>query len=233
MKKPSPDAPFGEKSAASYDQRFAKLAPMKAALHLMAHLALEPLGLEARILCVGVGTGAELLYLGKAFPGWRFVGVEPSGPMLAQCRGRLEDAGLSERVELHEGYLDSLPATAPFDGATSILVSHFLLEAEQRRAYFGGIAQRLRPGGLLVSAAMAADPAPEAYGALVDLWVRSWVFAEMPEKRVQGFKPSIGKGLALFPPAEIEQILSDSGFAQPVQIYQALLMHGWVARRGI
>jgi len=55
---------------------------------------------EARVLVVGSGTGAELLTFGQAMPGWTFTGVDPSPMMVEQCRAKLEQAGLTDRVDL-------------------------------------------------------------------------------------------------------------------------------------
>jgi tRNA (cmo5U34)-methyltransferase len=79
---------FDQERASSYDKRFAKLAPMRDALHLLIHMVLAELPAHARILCVGVGTGSELLALAHAFPQWRFTAVDPAAPMLDICRQR-------------------------------------------------------------------------------------------------------------------------------------------------
>jgi tRNA (cmo5U34)-methyltransferase len=63
------------------------------------------------------------------------------------CCKKVDEAGIASRCEFHEGYLDSLPRTEPFDAATSILVSQFLTGPNQRRDFFHQISRRLRPGG--------------------------------------------------------------------------------------
>jgi len=91
---------FDKAHAAGYDQRFAKLAPMKEALHLLLRLLFSEFPAEARILCVGAGTGAELLYLAQAFPQWRFTAVDPSAPMLDICRQRAQVCVTPTHVDL-------------------------------------------------------------------------------------------------------------------------------------
>ena len=88
---------FDQERALSYDKRFAQLAPLRDALHLLIHAVLSELPADARILCVGVGTGSELIYLAQRFPEWRFTAVEPSAPMLEVCRRRTEECGIASR----------------------------------------------------------------------------------------------------------------------------------------
>ncbi len=111
----------------------------------------------ARILCVGVGTGRELIHLAEKFPGWRFTVVEPSPAMLAVCRPRAAEEGITERCTFHEGYLDTLPPMDDHDGATCFLVSQFMLEQAARTAFFQQIRSRLKPDGILASADLAAE----------------------------------------------------------------------------
>ena len=127
MPQESPVA-FDQAHAAAYDQRFAKLAPLRDALHMLLGAVLADLPDDAGILCVGAGTGQELLYLAHRFPRWRFTVVEPSSPMLEVCRRKANESGMAARCRFHEGYLETLPPTAAFDAATSLLVSQFILE---------------------------------------------------------------------------------------------------------
>ena len=143
MPRQEPPTAFGQAHAATYDQRFAKLAAMRDALHLLTAAVFADLAVDSRILCVGAGTGHELIYLAQKFPKWRFAVVEPSGPMLDLCRKKADDCGIAARCEFHEGYLDSLPPALPFDAANSLLVSQFILDLEARIAFFRGIAERL------------------------------------------------------------------------------------------
>jgi tRNA (cmo5U34)-methyltransferase len=124
---------FDQRMASAYDERNAVWAAESEALCSLMRVVFAGLPANARILCVGAGTGSEILALVPAFPDWHFTAVEPSAPMLGVCRSRLEASGLSARCSIHEGFIDTLPAGEPFDAATCLLVSQFILRAEARR----------------------------------------------------------------------------------------------------
>lgn len=221
--------PFDESHAASYEERFARLAPMRDALHLVTQLALGELPSDARVLCVGAGTGAELLHLAAAFPGWRFTAVDPSEPMLRRCRTSVEAAGVSARCRFHEGLVEDLPADeGAFDGATALLVSQFLVDREARSGFFRSIADRLRPRAPLMVADLAS---PDPSGPLVELWRRAWLHAGVPAEQVARLHESFGKQVAVLPPEEVASIIGAGGFEHPLRCFQSILIHGWLARR--
>jgi tRNA (cmo5U34)-methyltransferase len=93
---------FDQERAAAYDQDAAKLAPLVEALHFLIRLILADLPADARILCVGAGTGTELINLAQTFPQWHFTAVEPAAPMLDICRQRAEECGIASRCTFHE-----------------------------------------------------------------------------------------------------------------------------------
>jgi tRNA (cmo5U34)-methyltransferase len=222
---------FDEQRAASYDKHLAKLAPLISALRLLTRLAFSELPSNARILCVGVGTGAELLDLALVFPQWHFTAVDPAAPMLAVCRAQAEAHGIADRCSFHEGYLDSLPATAAFDGATCLLVTHFLMNPVERSAFFRQIATRLRVGGMLVTSDLSADmPTPE-YSELLLLHQRMLRYAEYPAQQIDEFCSSYGRNVALLPAPQVETIIREGGFQTPVQFFQTVLIRAWQARR--
>jgi tRNA (cmo5U34)-methyltransferase len=231
MKNQESSVVFDEERASSYDKRFAKLAPMRDALHLLVRMVLFELPADARILCVGAGTGLELIDLAQTFPGWQFTAVEPAAPMLNICRQRAEERGITSRCTFHEGYIDSLPASDPFDAATCLLVSHFILKQNDRRDFFHRIAARLRLGGYLVSADLASDTHGPAYQSLLEVWLRALRYAEIPAEEIESFRASYSRDVAMLPPQEVESIIASSGFDAPVMFLQTLLIHAWYSRR--
>ncbi len=231
MKEPQPTVGFDDHYVASQEKRFAKLAPMREALHLFIRQVLAELPERARVLCIGVGTGPELLYLAKAFPGWQFTAVEPAAPMLAACRKRAEAEGIAARCTFHQGTLDTLPEGEPFDAATCLLVSHFILNAEERREFYRGIAARLRPGGTLVNADLAGDVSDPAHQGLLDVWMRTMKYTGMSDAELEKHRNSFETDVAVLPPAELAALINASGFETPVLFFQSLMIHAWFSKR--
>lgn len=222
---------FDEERAASYDARAAKLTPLRDTLHLLTRLVLSELPADARILCVGVGTGLEPIYLAQQFPQWQFTAVDPAAAMLDTCRQKAETLGIASRCTWHHGYLDSLPSSDPFDAATCFLVSHFFMQPEARQQFFSQIASHLRPQGYLVSADLASDVTTAAYRGLCEVWTQMLQYAEYPEEDVENFLSSHGKGVAVLPPDQVASIVASGGFEPPVLFLQTLFIHAWYARK--
>ena len=224
-------AHFDKDRAATYDEQWKPLAPMMEALHLLTRIAFSALPERASILCVGAGTGTEILRLAEAYPRWRFAAVEPAEAMMEVCRQRLETAGLSDRCDFHQSYLETLPPGPAFDAATCFLVSHFLTDAAARGAFFASIAERLSAGGLLVSADLAADRKDPAFDRLMALWLDLIAAAGMPlENRIR-YREMFGVEVAAQSPQEVEALIAENGFEAPTQIYQSVLIRAWLSRR--
>ena len=220
-----------DQQAAGYDSRWARTAAIRDCLHLMLEPLLAGLPQDARMLCVGVGTGQEMAQLAHRFPGWTFTAVEPSGAMLAACRERAEAEGFAARCRFHHGFLESLPADAPFDAATCLLVSQFLVDREQRTQFFSAIAMRLRAGGLLASSDLASDVHSAAYEVLLPAWTRMMAAAEVPPEAVERMRAAYSQDVAVIPAADVASIIAAAGFEPPVQFFQAGLIHAWISSK--
>ena len=170
MSQLDPTVMFNEAHAARYDAQFARANVFREAIHLVTDFAFAGLPENARILVVGAGTGAEIIALAARHPGWHFTAVDPAAAMLDVFREKAAAAGILERCTVHVGYIESLPDTPVHDASTSLLVSHFLQTEGSRGAFFAEIAHRLKPGGLLVNADLAADLTDPASGPVFAAW---------------------------------------------------------------
>lgn len=226
---------FDQKTAASYDQQTELWTSGREALFSFTCLILAKLPDNARILCVGVGTGTELITLAQTFGKWQFTAVEPAPAMLDICRQKVQEAGITSRCTFHEGYLDSLPPLSEeFDAATCFLVSHYFTEAQERSNFFNQIASRLRPQGYLISSDVVLGISPSAFESLLEVWVRFRGLESTEEKmeKVRATWNRYASALSLSVP-EVEAIIVAGGFDAPVLFFQTLFIYAWFSRRTV
>ncbi|MFQ4136409.1 class I SAM-dependent methyltransferase [Nodosilinea sp. PGN35] len=222
---------FDQNVAAAYDEKTALWAAGRDALFSLIRLILADLSSEAQILCVGVGTGTEMIALAQAFPHCRFTAVEPAPAMLDICRQKAAEHGIASRCTFHAGYLDSLPTSAPFDAATCLLVSQFFKEAADRSHFFSQIAHRLRPGGILINSDLVLGLAPPVHQSLFEVWLRMLGGSGWSEADIEKTRAAWQLHMAALTPPDIEAIIVAGGFTTPVLFFQTLFIHAWFATR--
>lgn len=220
-----------DQQAVGYDKRQEKMAPILNGLRFLLEPLFADVPVEAQILCVGVGTGAELSYLAQKFPQWSFTTVEPSGPMLDICRHKAEEEGFASRCFFHEGYIESLPGNMLHDAATCFLVFQFILEPEARSNFFRRIADRLKPGGILVSSDLSQGASPDDYEALLAAWFRMTTTTDASPEGIARMRATYSRDVAVLPAPNVASIIQAGGFDAPVQFFQAGLMHAWFSKR--
>jgi demethylmenaquinone methyltransferase/2-methoxy-6-polyprenyl-1,4-benzoquinol methylase len=122
-----------------------------------------------RVLDVASGTAAVAIELALAAPGRNVVGVDQSPEMLAAGRDRVEQRGLSDRIELREGRAETLPfGDAEFDALT---FTYLLRYVDDVPATLRELVRVVRPGGTI---AMLEFGLPRgAWRPLWELYVRA------------------------------------------------------------
>ena len=220
-----------DKQAPGYEEQQKKLAHVYKGLYFQLQWIFSELPQDARILCVGSGAGAELSYLANRFPNWTFTAVEPSSAMIDVSRQRAQKEGFGSRCVFHEGYLESLPDHELHHAATCFLVSQFILDHEERSDFFRTIAERVHPGGILVSADLSSQVDSAGYAALLQVWVRMLHAENVPDDALEKTHSAWAKDVAILPPSDVQSLIMRGGFDSPVQFYQAGFVHAWFARR--
>lgn len=221
---------FNQDMAEAYDRRNAGLKPISECLHFLTRLALADLPADARVLCAGVGTGAEILSLAEAHRGWSFVGVDPSGEMLEVGRYRLEAAGVLNRCELVQGYVEDVTDTG-FDAVVSLLVAHFI-QREDRPAFYRAIHERLKPGGRFVSAEISGDLDAPEFPAMLEDWKQVQAMMGATPDSLAALPDMLRSMLGVVPPAETEALWREAGFPLPTPFFQAFMIRGWHGVKG-
>lgn len=221
---------FTQEFANAYDERNKNLSPIMNALHLTLELALKDIKCDAKILCVGAGTGAEVVYLAQRFPNWQFTCIEPSQGMMDIMQQKLNTLGLIERCQLHLGYIDSYQSNEKYDAALSILVSHFILKMPDRLAYYKAIYALLRPNSPLINADISANRLTDNWPNQLAIWLNLHKKAGASSKDIETlFLSQINKAIAVESNEAIENLLHECGFKMPTKIYQALLINAWIS----
>ncbi len=227
-----PDQHFHDQRAKRYDDTVRKVIPGYETLHAMAHILLEEiLNPDAHLLIVGVGTGEEIERLAPHHPGWRFTGIDPAQPMLDQARLRLGAGNLLERCELICGRVEDLDPALSFDGATCLLVMHFLKDDGTKAQLLSGIAKRLKPGAPLLLADLHGASDNERFARMLAGWTR-WQLAHGidPNEVEKGLK-HVAKDVHFVSETRLFKLLHQAGFGTVEHFHQAFLFGGWLALR--
>lgn len=217
---------FNAGTAAGYDDRAQRINSIMDNLHFLIGLVLRDLPAEANILCVGVGTGAEIIRLAEQFPRWRFTGVDPSAAMLDVCRRRVQESDLSSRCKLVHGYVTDVAEEEAFDGALCLLVAHFLKGAD-RQALFDAITNRLRSNGYLINAEICFDLHSPQFDSMLEQWKAMHRHAGATDESLAGIRHQLEEIIAVVSPEITEALLRNSGLTLPVQFFQSLLIRAW------
>jgi tRNA (cmo5U34)-methyltransferase len=211
---------------ARYAEGPVRMVPGFLDLQRMAALLLaERVPSDGTVLVLGAGGGLELKAFAGWYPGWRFVGVDPSAEMLDLATRSLgPDAG---RALLHQGYIETAPA-GPFDGATCLLTLHFV-PLEERLRTLGELRLRLKPGAPLVVAHHSyAQTEPEK-----TIWLsRFAAFAAangIAPELAQNAARAISAQLPAVSPTDDEELLRRAGFIGIDLFYAAFSFRGWLA----
>lgn len=229
MNKPTTDF-FNKEAAERYDERNNKLQRISNCLHFLTDLALKSLPAQARILCVGVGTGAELLSLAQSNPEWTFVGLDPSENMLNVCRERVANAGLTPRCQFVHGYIQDLESAQPFDAVISILVSHFV-KLDERATYFNNMTKHLKPGGFLVNAEISCDLNSEKFPLMLKGWEQVQTLMGATPESLANLPKQLREVLTILPPEQTEELKQKSGIRLPVRFFQAMMICAWYGQK--
>ncbi|MEM6647218.1 MAG: class I SAM-dependent methyltransferase [Bacteroidota bacterium] len=218
-----------DRTAETYDDRIGHGIPGYATLHDVAEVLLAAdVGPSGEVLIVGAGTGYETRRYAHRHDGWRLTAIEPSAEMSAIALDHAEH--VPDRIAWHTGTLDTLPEgdlqSDLYDGATLLLVLHFLPDDGTKRDLLRAIAQRLKPDAPLLIA--------DLFDTHADDWTRWAAYLRMngaPDEAIaRGMRMSQSL-LHRITEDRLAVLLHETGFGKPERCYQALHVGGWLCHR--
>lgn len=224
---------FDAEHASAYDRQIRFTLPGYDALHeTAAGLLAADLGPRGRLLVVGAGTGEEIVRLGGAHPDWTFVGVDPSEGMLAVAERRVQEVGIGERVDLRLGFVDLLPVTERYDGATMLLVMHFLRDDGAKLALLRSVADRLAEGAPVLLADLSGEPGSAGFERFLAAWRQRQRALGMPEHDIAEMFRRIASDVHPVTEDRFRHLCVEAGLEAVQPFFRSLLFAGWVARKG-
>lgn len=137
-------------------------------LQLLADVAAEGDPPTLDVLDAGCGNGRLATYLAQQEPrAVRYVGIDSSPALLAQAAQRQAVGELIEDDLVSQAWQDRLNRRR-FHGVTSFGVLHHIPGLAQRRRFLRQLADRCRPGGLLVVSIWRLDQQPRFASKVLD-----------------------------------------------------------------
>lgn len=221
---------FGSERAKSYDQNNTHLIPIIQNLHYLIKILLGEMAPNSKILCVGAGTGSEIIEIAIAFPTFTFVAVEPSESMLEVCRDKLSKLNLLDRCDLICGNIENVSKAHEFDAALCLLVLHHT-SLEDRTKIVTGVYKRLKTSSNFVCAEISYDLSSSAFGDIIEKWKSVIRRSGITEEKIQHLPEMMREHLSILAPSEVERMIVSSGFKEPIQFFQSLLIRAWYARK--
>ena len=222
---------FNGELSNEYDDLSEKIIPGYHSLYELAHhLLRDKLDKAARILVAGAGTGKEIIDCLQNNPHWYIIGFDPAEPMLSIARKKVAAASLENRVSLVHGLVTDV-AENQFDAATSILVMHFLPDDGTKRNFLKDIADRLKPGALIVLVDIEGTIGSDEYNTLSSAWKNQQIFKRGEDDNVREEFEMRDKEVHFIPQKRIESLLEEAGFTKIHKFFKAYLFGGYVAEK--
>lgn len=183
---------------------------------------------NASLLIVGGGGGNELKAFGPSNPDWNFTVVDPSKAMLEVAGVKAKQMGMNGRVELINGTILDVPAEYTFDGATCILVLHFIADIGEKLALLKKVRLQLKPGAPFILVSKFGDPSNPEFKELVSLWKNYWLdTTSLSETKVEELmKGSLTE--SSISEEKILELLCESGFNRIANFFKTNHFGGWI-----
>lgn len=219
---------FDKDLSAEYERGIRRTLPSYDAMLRLAQAFLQHhLPNQANILIVGVGSGNELLHFSEANDLWQFMALDPSQDMLDITTAKLQQQQLQHRVTLLNDTLLTASLNQKFDGATCLLVLHFIKDRQQQIATLQQLANQLKPGAPFIIVCKCGVQGSEQTEQQFDLWRAYWLQnTKLTTTQVNKMEQQI-RALGFISEQEMFALLEEAGFEKISRFFSTTLFCGW------
>ncbi|WP_145330311.1 class I SAM-dependent methyltransferase [Paenibacillus xylanexedens] len=186
---------------------------------------------DIKLLVTGAGGGKEITLLGTKHADWLLTGMDTSQRMLDLAKKRVQEAGISNRVKLHSVTIEQLPEDDLYDGATSMLMLHFIQGLEAKKFFLMHLASRLKPGAPLILASVNADLDSPVYPVMMQAWREHMMQAGVLAEEWERFAASLGQTSDPVSAEILVKLLAECGFSRITRYFGAFWVEGYYAIR--
>lgn len=218
---------FDKNLSAEYEKGIRRTLPSyDAMLRLTTAFMQMHLPQKASLLSIGVGSGNELIHLANANNQWHFTALDPSQAMLDITSQKLNTASLDKRVILKEGTILNTTMAKHFDGATCLLVLHFI-KPEEQLVTLQKIAACLTKGAPFVLACKCGQQGTEQTEEQFALWRAYWQQnTRLTYEQINDMETSI-RALHFLSETDVIHLLEEAGFTRISRFFSTTLFSGW------
>lgn len=148
--------------------------------------------------------------------------------MLKLAAAKVNKAGISDRINLFHGLTNQLPLEPIYDGATCILVLHFLPDDGSKLELLMSISQRLKPGSPLVLVSLYGDKDAVEFQLITEALKKHFLNKGGTPEEFREFQEGFDK-IPIVPEDRIKELLNEAGFQQVTHFFTTYHFGGWFA----
>lgn len=196
-------------------------------LQMIGVLLAESVPADGHLLVVGAGGGLETRYLAEVEPNWRFLGVDPAGPMLELARA-LAGPVAGDRLTLVEGTVEDVDA-GPFDAATCILVLGLIADDGSKLCLLKEVRRRLRADAPIILVDQCIDRTAPNLQLRLDRYANYARRSGVDSETVAKARAGVAASASVVPDWRDEELLRVAGFRDAEVFYVGMAWRGWIA----
>lgn len=181
------------------------------------------------LLIVGAGGGQELVTFGEKNRDWCYTAVDSSAPMLEIAKNRCVQTSYFNRIQFENRSIETFHTHTPFDGATCLLVLHFIKGIDKKRHFIRHITRMLKPGAPFLVATLKKEADETAFGIQLQAWKSHMQEAGISTAEFNQFVHSIGDTSDPITSKELISLLYECELTCVSQYFCSYLIEAYMA----